>query len=95
MCYTNLVRKGHISLNKLSEIMSEKPAVIFGLKKGRVQIGYDGDLVLVDINKCFRVDGNRFCSKGKNTPFEGMELYGEIKTTIKGGRIVYDGEEWK
>lgn len=95
VCYTNLVREGHISLSKLSEIMSGRPADIFGLNKGRLQIGYDGDLVLVDINKCFKVDSNNFYSKGKNTPFEGMELYGEIKTTIKGGRIVYRGEEFK
>lgn len=93
VCYTKLVKEGHISLNKLSEIMSKNPADIFGLNKGRIQIGYDGDLVLVDVNKCFRVDTDRFQSKGKNTPFEGMELYGQIRMTIKGGRVVYSEEE--
>ena len=92
VCFTKLVREGHISINKLSEIMSKKPANIMGLKKGRIQIGYDGDLVLVDINKGFKVDSSKFQSKGKNTPFEGMELYGEVIYTIKGGEIAYSKE---
>lgn len=93
VCYTKLVREGHISLNKLSEIMSKNPGEIMGLNKGKVQIGYDGDLVLIDINKCYKVDSNKFQSKGKNTPFAGMELYGKVRMTIKGGRIVYCEEE--
>lgn len=93
VCYTKLVREGHISLNKLSEIMSKNPGEIMGLSKGKVQIGYDGDLVLININKCYKVDSNKFQSKGKNTPFAGMELYGKVRMTIKGGRIVYCEEE--
>jgi dihydroorotase len=93
VCYTKLVREGHISINKLSEIMSKNPANIMGLNKGKIQIGYDGDLVLVDINKIFNVDSSKFQSRGKNTPFEGMELYGEVICTIKGGKVVYSKEE--
>lgn len=93
VCYTNLVREGHITLNKLSEIMSKNPANIMGMNKGKIQIGYDGDLVLADINKNYTVDTRRFQSKGKNTPFEGMELYGVIRMTIKGGKIVYREED--
>ncbi len=93
VCYTKLVREGHTSVNKLSEIMSRNPANIMKLNKGKIQIGYDGDLVLVDINRSFKVDSNKFKSKGKNTPFEGIELYGEVIWTIKGGKIVYSKEE--
>lgn len=92
ICYTKLVREEHISINKLSEIMSKKPGEIMGLNKGKIQIGYDGDLVIVDLNKSFRVDSNKFQSRGRNTPFEGMELYGEVTYTIKGGKIVYSKE---
>jgi dihydroorotase len=93
VCYTKLVKEGHISLNKLSEIMSKNPGQIMKLNKGKIQVGYDGDIVLVDINKKYVVDTDRFQSKGKNTPFEGMELYGEVKFTIKGGRLVYSKGE--
>lgn len=93
VCYTKLVKEGHISLNKLSELMSKNPGEIMKLNKGKIQVGYDGDLVLVDINKKYIVDADEFRSKGKNTPFEGMELYGEVKFTIKGGRFVYSKGE--
>lgn len=89
VCYTKLVKEGYITLNKLSEIMSKNPANIMGMNKGKIQIGYDGDIVLADINKKYIVDPGRFQSKGKNTPFEGMELYGIVKMTIKSGKIVY------
>ena len=59
------------------------------MNKGKVSPGFDGDLVLVDLDKKVKIDSNKFHSKGKNTPFEGMEFYGEIEMTIKGGRILY------
>lgn len=70
--------------------MSKNPAYIMRFNKGEIKIGYDGDLVLVDINKKYNVDCKNFVSKGKNTPFHGMELYGEIIKTIKSGLVVYD-----
>lgn len=91
ICYTKLVKENEISLNKLSELMSKNPAEILGMNKGTISVGKDGDVVLVDLNKKIIVDKEAFVSKGKNTPFHGMEYYGEVKFTIKGGRIVYQG----
>ena len=89
ICYTTLVRENGISLNKLSEIMSKNPAKILGMNKGTITIGRDGDLVLVDLDKKIKIDSHKFMSKGKNTPFEGREYYGEVYMTIKGGKVVY------
>jgi len=89
VCYTTLVKGGHITLNKLSELMSRNPARLMGLNKGVLEKGFDGDLVLVDLEKKHKVDTGKFASKGKNTPFHGMEFYGKIVSTIKGGKIVY------
>lgn len=93
VCYTNLVKKNYITLNKLSELMSKRPAEMMNLNKGKISVGFDGDLVLVGLNKSYKVDTNQFLSKGKNTPFNGMELYGEIISTFKGGKIVYEKKE--
>ncbi|KPU42726.1 dihydroorotase [Oxobacter pfennigii] len=90
--FTKLVKKGHISLNKLSEVMSKKPSRILGLNKGEIKIGYDGDVVLVDIDNMYKVQADEFQSKGKNTPIDGMELYGIVIRTIKGGKTVYSLE---
>lgn len=89
ICYTVLVKAGHISLNKLSQLMSSNPGKLLGSNKGYVDIGYDGDLVLIDLNKKVKINRNDFISKGKNTPFHGYEYYGEIVATIKGGEVKY------
>lgn len=96
LCYTSLVKKGHIGLSTLSRLMSRNPARMMMLNKGEISIGFDGDLVLVDIDKNFKVDSSSFASRGKNTPLNGTELYGEIAATIKGGKIVYkkEGLKW-
>jgi dihydroorotase len=89
VCYTKLVKDEHISLSKLSKIMSKKPAEIMKINKGKLEIGYDGDLVLVDIDRKILVDSEQFVSRGKNTPFHGREYFGEILMTVKRGKVVY------
>lgn len=89
ICYTTLVKNNGISLNKLSSLMSKNPAEILRMNKGIISVGKDGDMVLVDLDKKVVVDSNDFVSKGKNTPFEGREYYGEVVMTIKGGKVVY------
>ncbi|MCY6355404.1 dihydroorotase [Clostridium sp. ZS2-4] len=93
VCYTKLVKEEEITLNKLSEIMSKRPAEIMGLNKGQITIGYDADFVLVNLDREYTINSNEFQSKGKNTPLNGKKVYGEILMTIKGGRIVYKNEE--
>lgn len=89
ICYTKLVKEGHINLEKLSEIMSKKPGEILGCSKGQIKIGYDGDLVLIDLEKKYEINNKEFYSKGKNSPFNGATVWGKIIKTIKNGEIVY------
>ena len=90
ICNTSLVKSEKIDLMKLSKLLSGRAGEILSVNKGKIEKGYDGDLVLLDIDKKVVVDSSKFESKGKNTPFEGMELYGEVKYTIKGGDIKYN-----
>ena len=62
------------------------------MNKGRLEPGYDADLVLVDLNNPYTVDREKLHSKSKNSPYDGAELYGKICTTIKGGQITYQAE---
>ena len=89
ICYTDLVKKYGITINKLSELMSRNPANILGMNKGSITIGKDGDLVLVDLNKEVIIDKDKFVSKGKNTPFHGRKYFGEVVMTIKAGKVIY------
>ena len=89
--YTTLVKTGEISLNRLSQIMSAVPGRLMEVNKGKIKTGYDGDIVLVDLDKKIKINKDKFISKGKNTPFNGKEFYGEVVATIKNGEIKYNG----
>ena len=95
ICFTKLVGEGHITLNKLSELMSKNPAKIMEINKGEIKIGLDGDLVLLDIKNKYNIDTTEFLSKGVNSPFEGKPVIGKVMCTIKAGRIVYKSKGFK
>lgn len=92
ICYTKLVKENHISLNKLSQLMSGNAAKLLNINKGKLQPGFLGDLVLIDLNKKRIFKEEDIVSRSKNTPFNGMEFYGDVVLTIKNGKIVYKGE---
>ncbi|MBZ2174008.1 dihydroorotase [Schnuerera sp. xch1] len=91
VCYTSLVKSNFISLNRLSQLMSAMPGRLMAVNKGKIKHGYDGDIVLVDLNDNFTVKADEFKSKGKNTPFDGRELYGKVIATIRKGKVKYNG----
>ncbi|EOU1113118.1 dihydroorotase [Clostridium perfringens] len=92
ICYTKLVKENHISLNKLSQLMSGNAAKLLNINKGKLQPGFLGDLVLIDLNKKRIFKEEDIVSRSKNTPFNGMKFYGDVVVTIKNGKIVYNGE---
>lgn len=92
VCYTKLVIENGVELTRLSEIMSKRPSELLGLNKGQIKIGFEGDIVLINLNEKFTVNSCDFESKGKNTPFEGMEFFGVVEFTIRGGKVVYKRE---
>lgn len=91
--YTSLVERGHIDLNRLTELMSKNPSELMGLNSGEIKIGQLGNLVLVDLNKKETINPEQFASKGKNTPFANMTFTGTIEKTIIKGEVRYSKEE--
>ena len=87
--HTSLVRTGRMSLERLLEAMSASPRRIFGLQELFVP-GAPADITVIDIEHGFNIDSSTFLSKGRATPFEGMEVYGRIIYTFKDGDIVYN-----
>ncbi len=84
------VNKNIISLEKLVNMISCRPAQLLNLKnKGRISIGADADLTILNLRKEVVVDVNRFASKSRNCPFHGWKLKGGVAMTIVGGNIVY------
>jgi len=83
-------RKLNISL--LSRHCSRKPARICGLKKGRIEVGFDADLIAVDLRKSTRIRADRLHSKCGWTPYEGMLGVFPLATFLRGEEIARDGE---
>lgn len=93
LAVTNLVKPGHLAMVQLMEKMSLNPAKLYRFDKGSVAEGADADLVIFDENERWTVTEDDIASKSHNTPFIGAELYGRVKYTICGGRIVYEDKK--
>ena len=74
----------------MAEKMSYNQAKILGLEeKGAVEEGTTADLVIFDPKAEYEINKETFCSKGKNTPFDGRKVKGKVRCTISDGRVVY------
>lgn len=87
LSYTHLVKGGVLTLGQLAERMSGAPARILGLEGGVLKEGGVADIMLADLNEKYVIDSRKFVSKGKNTPFNGSEVYGRVKATIVDGKV--------
>jgi dihydroorotase len=99
VCRRELVRPSRLSLSRLSALMSANPARIVrgkgaaangGPDRGRIAPGFRADLVIIDAEAEWIVDGAAFRSRGRNSPFIGQTMGGKILMTIHQGRIVFD-----
>lgn len=88
--YTELVRKGYLTLAQLSRKMTDAPARLFGIACGATSVGAIADLTLVDTDEEYAIDAEQFVSKGKNTPFDGRRVYGRVRYTLVEGDIKYE-----
>lgn len=89
LLYTYLVKTGKISLTKLFDLMSKNVAKAFNLRENTIAIGNIANIAVIDLDNEFTIDKNTFYSKGRNTPFDGYKVYGNIMKTIYKGVIVY------
>ncbi len=92
LTYTELVDKGVLTPMQMVEKMSFNPAKILGIdgEKGSVSEGKIADLVIFDPKREYKIDKNTFFSKGKNTPFDGYPVKGDVKYTFVDGKLVYE-----
>lgn len=87
--YTGLVKTGLITLGRLVELMSAAPRRMFKLGGGEIEIGSTADLAVFDLSRSYKIDPELFLSKGRATPFAGLEVYGESVLTMANGEIVW------
>ena len=84
---------GRLSLARLIDLCCAGPARVFGIAgKGRLAVGYDADLTLVDLGARRRIEESWLASKCGWSPFVGREVTGwPVATIVRGGVVVRDG----
>lgn len=85
------VHHGRLTLERLVGATSTEPARVFGLgDKGRIEIGADADLAIVDLDRVWTIADADVISQIDWTPYADREVHGAIDTTIVRGRVVYE-----
>ena len=82
LLYTNLVRTGILTIERLCELMSVVPRKRFNIKS-------DAGFTVFKLDEKYKINPEDFLSRGKSTPFEGDEVYGKCLLTVYEGRAVY------
>ncbi|KQZ62862.1 dihydroorotase [Rhizobium sp. Root149] len=84
-----LHHSGQVSLMRLIDAMSTRPAQIFGLDAGTLKPGAKADIALIDIDEPWIVTKDTIQSRSKNTPFEDARFSGRVVSTYVAGRLVH------
>ena len=88
-CYEILVKSGEISLNDLIKIMATNPSKLLGLNKGKLEVGYEADFTLIDLDESYIYKEEDITSKSKNSLLIDQELFGKVKKVYKKGVLKY------
>ena len=83
LLYTELVKTGTVSMEKLLELLVYNPRRRFNIPLGN-------DFSIWDLDAAYTIDPKDFLSKGKATPFAGRSVYGRCLLTVYGGQVVYN-----
>ena len=73
------------SPGRLFDLLAATPACLLGLDAGRLTVGMEADLILIDGGTPWQVDAKKMAAYAGNTPFDGMPVQGRATAMWKGG----------
>ncbi len=85
------VKSGDLAIERLINALCERPAAMFGLNKGSIEVGKDADLTVIDSRRLSKVKGKNLHSKCGWTPFDGWGAIFPAAVYLRGTLIVKDG----
>ena len=87
------VNAGKLTLQRFVDLTSAGPQRLFGMaKKGRIAVGYDADLTIVDMKRKETIRHDWIASKSAWTPYDGVTVQGwPIGTIVRGHKVMWDG----
>jgi len=88
------VNKGALSMERLMDLTSAGPARLFNLAgKGRLAVGYDADLTIVDLKRKWTIKEDWLQSKCGWSPFTDRQIMGKpVGTFVRGRKVMWEGE---
>ena len=88
------VNAKRLSLERFVDMTSAGPHRLFGMaKKGRLAVGYDADITVVDLKRKATITNDWLAYKCEWSPFVNMEVTGwPVGTIVRGQRVMWDGE---
>ena len=92
MLYSEGVRKGRVTIERIVQVLAEQPAVLAGIspRKGHVVPGADADIVIFDPRLVRTVDSRQMQSRADYDPFDGLEVTGWPRYTLSRGEVIYE-----
>lgn len=88
------VNAGRMSLERFVDMTSHGPNRLFGIAgKGRIAVGYDADLTIVDLKRTQTISNDWVASRAGWTPYDGVEVTGwPVGTIVRGHRVMWQGK---
>jgi len=95
LLFSEGVRKGRISMNKLVEVTAANPAKIFGMfpKKGTIAVGSDADIVIFDPETTHTLSARTHHHNCDYSGYEGWEVTGKCRTVLLRGRVAIENND--
>ena len=87
------VNAGRLSLLRFVDLTSAGPARVFGIAaKGRISVGYDADVTVVDLKRRETITNKWIASRAGWTPYDGVSVTGwPVGTLVRGRKVMWDG----
>ena len=88
------VHAGRMSLERFVDMTSHGPNRLFGIaNKGRIAVGYDADLTVVDLKRTETISNAQVASRAGWTPYDGVSVTGwPVGTIVRGNKVMWQGE---
>lgn len=87
------VKDKHLELSGAVKRLCERPAEIFGIRKGKIAVGYDADLMVFDMTQTSVIKGEALHSKCGWTPYEGMNAVFPKAVFLRGRLMIKEGSQ--
>lgn len=83
-----LVRDGVIDLSRAFDLLAANPAALLGVDAGRLEVGLQADLAVIDAERPWIVDSDKMAAAAGNTPFDRQPVQGRCLALFKGAALV-------